>query len=111
MARRIASPRNAIASILHISSQIAGRNCGRSVLTIGLIAFASFVLVAVSAFKQSPPPNPDDRAGGTGGFQLILTAQNPLSGDLNLNPGARLFGMSTTQSPLFDHAKFVSMRS
>lgn len=98
-------------SLASLGSRNAGRNRGRSVLTIGLIAFASFVLVAVSAFKQSPPSNPDDRAGGTGGFRLILTAQNPLSGDLNLKSGRELLGMSTTQSPLLDQAKFVSMRS
>src|SRR5262249_46754712 len=42
-------------SIVSLGLRNAGRHRARSAMTVGLIAFASFVLVTVSAFKATPP--------------------------------------------------------
>ncbi|MBA61631.1 MAG: ABC transporter permease [Planctomycetaceae bacterium] len=45
-----------------LASRNAGRNPGRSTLTIGLMAMASFLIIAMGAFKLTPSEN------GRGGF-------------------------------------------
>ncbi len=45
-----------------LASRNAGRNPGRSTLTIGLMAMASFLIIAMGAFKLTPSDN------GRGGF-------------------------------------------
>ena len=43
----------------------------RSVLAGALIAFATFVVVAVGAFRRVETGSPDDAASGTGGYMLM----------------------------------------
>ena len=54
-----------------------GRNPRRSTLTIGLMAAACFLIVAISAFRLSPTTQ------GTGGFQLIGQTDLAVFDDLN----------------------------
>src|SRR5262249_20361942 len=44
---------------------------GRSVLAIGVIASAAFVLIAVGAFRRDGPA-PTDRHSGVGGYALVV---------------------------------------
>jgi ABC-type antimicrobial peptide transport system permease subunit len=55
----------------------ASRKPGRSTLTIGLVAIATFLIVAISSFHLSPS------ASGTGGFTWVAQSDRPLSFDLN----------------------------
>lgn len=55
------------------------RKPGRSVLIVGLIASATFLIVAMSAFRLDP------RSTGSGGYDLIGIASQPLFEDLNLD--------------------------
>ncbi len=60
---------------------LAGRSSAkhplRSTLTIGLMATASFLIIAITAFRLQP----DD--SGTGGFDLVAQSSQPLFRDLN----------------------------
>ncbi|QDT57645.1 FtsX-like permease family protein [Stieleria bergensis] len=49
----------------------------RSTLTVGLIATASFLIVAIAAFRLSPSDQ------GTGGFDLIASLSQPMYEDLS----------------------------
>ncbi len=60
-----------------LALQNAGRNPLRSTLTIGLVASATFLIVAVSAFHLSPSEK------GTGGFAYIAESSRPIIGDFN----------------------------
>lgn len=60
-----------------LALQNAARNPGRSTATIALMAVASFLIVAMSAFRLGPS------ATGTGGFDLIAESSEPIFGDLN----------------------------
>ncbi|MBC7853109.1 MAG: ABC transporter permease, partial [Pirellulaceae bacterium] len=60
----------------------AGRNVGRSVTTIALMASASFLIVAVSAFQLDPSEE------GVGGFDYLAESSEPILADLN-SPAAR----------------------
>jgi putative ABC transport system permease protein len=55
----------------------------RSVLSLALIAFASFVLVTVGAFKKDVSASPTDARSGTGGFALMGESVAPLMHDPN----------------------------
>mgnify|MGYP005730593209 FL=1 len=50
----------------------ASRNSTRSTLTIGLVATASFLVGAISAFRMQPTQE------GTAGYDLLLTTSRPI---------------------------------
>jgi ABC-type lipoprotein release transport system permease subunit len=60
----------------------------RSVLCIALIAFATFVIVAVEAFKRDDPETLVDRHSGTGGYPLLAETLLPVVHNLN-DPAGR----------------------
>jgi putative ABC transport system permease protein len=65
----------------------AGRNPGRSTLTISLVAAAAFLIVAVSAFRLGPPGTYLKKSSGTGGFALLARSDLPILPDLNTDDG------------------------
>jgi ABC-type antimicrobial peptide transport system permease subunit len=60
-----------------LAARNAARNPGRSTMTTGLMAVASFLIVAMSSFRLSPTES------GTGGFDLLAEASEPIFADLN----------------------------
>jgi len=60
---------------------------GRSVLCIALIASASFVIVAVDAFKQDNQDSSLNKKSGSGGFPLLAESLLPLYHDPNTTEG------------------------
>ena len=78
------------------SLQSLARNPLRSVLTIGVVAAASFLIVSISAFRLSPSEE------GTAGFDWIATTEQPILEDLNNNKiQEKLFGYELEESSLF----------
>jgi ABC-type antimicrobial peptide transport system permease subunit len=63
--------------LLDLVVRNVARNTGRSVLTIGLMAAACFVIIAVSAFRLAPSRE------GTAGFEFVGTSELPIFADLN----------------------------
>lgn len=59
----------------------------RSVLCIALIAFATFVIVAVEAFKRDDADALRDRRSGSGGYPLLVESLLPIVHDLNTAAG------------------------
>ena len=59
-----------------LASRNAGRNPGRSTLTIGLMAMASFLIIAMGAFKLAPSDQ------GRGGFDYWGLSSMPIYEDL-----------------------------
>ena len=68
------------------------QNPSRSVMTIGLMASACFLIIAISAFRLAPSDE------GAGGFSLVATSELPIFDDLN-DVGKRdmLFGQAADQ--------------
>jgi ABC-type antimicrobial peptide transport system permease subunit len=64
------------------------RRPGRSLLTIGLVSAASFLLLATSAFRLPPTE------AGTGGFDLVAQSDQPLHYDLATEAGRAELGVS-----------------
>ena len=89
-------------SIWRLAGSNSARSPLRSTLTIGLMATASFLIVAITAFRLQPS---DD---GTGKFDLIADSAQPLYEDLtDTQVQTELLG---NDSHLLDEATLVSMR-
>ena len=67
----------------------------RSVLSLALIAFASFVLVSVGAFKKDVSVGGNELRSGTGGFALMAESVAPLMHDPNTPEGRDGLGLET----------------
>lgn len=61
----------------------AARHPVRSLLTIGLLASAMFVVISVQSFHRNVGSDFLDRHGGSGGFNLIVESDVPVFQDLN----------------------------
>ncbi|HEX4950327.1 MAG TPA: ABC transporter permease [Blastocatellia bacterium] len=72
-------------------SQLGFRNAttrpGRSVLCIALIAFATFIIVAVDAFRKDNAIATTDKKSGTGGYVLSAESLLPIVHDPNAKDG------------------------
>lgn len=73
---RLSSKPGAI-SLWTLAASNAGRNPGRSTMTIGLMATACFLIVAMSSFRMDPT------LSGAGGFSYLAESSEPIFSDLN----------------------------
>ena len=65
---------------------------GRSVLAVAVIASATFILVAVDAFRLGSV-DPSDRRSGTGGYPLLVDLQLPLVQNPDSHDGREALGL------------------
>jgi ABC-type antimicrobial peptide transport system permease subunit len=78
---------------------------GRSLVAIALIAFATFTIVAVDAFRKDPSAlDAFDRSAGSGGYALAAESLLPLHWDPNTEEGRRAVNL-----PYPSDAEFVEM--
>ena len=96
--------------LLPIARRNAARNPGRSTLTIGLVASACFVIVAVSAFHIDPAGQVPTLASGNGGLAVIVQSDRPIYHDLNAPAGRELLGFDEKASELLRPCKTFAMR-
>lgn len=82
----------------------AARNPGRSTLTIGLIASAAFLIVAIGAFRLSPTDT------GSGGMNLIAESSQPLYRDLNTEEGRLETGFTDEEDQQLKSTTILSLR-
>ena len=84
---RSAHPTAAIASLRLLGLRNASRQRLRSVMTAGLIATATFLIVTVAAFRRDPLGERLDKKSGNGGFTLVAESSSPILYDLNTAEG------------------------
>ena len=65
----------------------AGYRPGRAILCIALIGLATFLVVAIDAFRQPAQPFSGDRKSGDGGYPLLAESILPVYYDLNSPSG------------------------
>ena len=71
------------AALVRLAVRNGGRFPLRSTLTIGLMAAACFLIIAVSAFSLDPPSQGPTFDTGDGGFALVAQTDQPIYQDLN----------------------------
>lgn len=80
-------------AIARLGFRNARRNRRRSLLTVALIASATFVIAALQAFRLETDPASMDKHSGTGGFALWAESIVPLIADLNTPEGRELLSL------------------
>jgi putative ABC transport system permease protein len=75
------------APLARLGIRNASRYPTRSLLTAGLLASATFLVVAVEAFHRDSSSISEDKKSGTGGFNLVAEADVPLYADPNTPQG------------------------
>ena len=88
----------------------AAAGSGRSLLVIGLLASATFVIVAVAAntrdFSRADTSRKDS---GTGGFALLATSSIPLPYDLSTPAGRGNLGFTPADEAVFAGTEVISL--
>jgi len=105
--RRLRLPDNAkphAMALARLAARNARRNPGRTLLSVGLAAVASFLIVALSAFRLAPTSQ------GTGGFQWIATSDQPLHFDLNTSEGREALGFGSRENEQFSGTEIHAFR-
>jgi putative ABC transport system permease protein len=83
---------------------------GRSVLCITLIAFASFIIVAVDAFHLEGGGDTADRSSGTGGYPLLAESLLPIVRDLASEESREELGVSSFDDEIFAGVSYARFR-
>ena len=78
---------NGFLGLARLSLRNASRNRSRSVLTVWLIASATFLIVAVAAGQRNPARETPEKFSGNGGFTLVAESSQPIVFDLNTAAG------------------------
>ena len=97
-------------NVLRMAVRNAARNPGRSTLTIGLVAAACFLIVAVSAFRLDPGEGDTKVASGTGGFALVAQSDQPIYQDLNTPTGREELGFTVEDQKLLAETATIALR-
>ncbi|MFH1418934.1 MAG: ABC transporter permease [Planctomycetota bacterium] len=97
-------------ALLKLGMRNMGRNRGRTLMTIALIASATFVIVAVGANRHGAPRLTDDKQSPTGGFGLICETAVPLHRDLNTVEGRDALGLADSSANLLASTTVMPFR-
>jgi len=97
-------------NLVRMAVRSLARNPGRSTLTIGLVASASFLIVSVSAFHMDLSEQTPNRKSGNGGFALVAETDQPVYHNLNTKEGRSELGFSSEESRLLEGTRTYALR-
>ncbi|MBI4905329.1 MAG: ABC transporter permease [Acidobacteria bacterium] len=83
---------------------------GRSVLSMALIAFAAFLILALSSFRQEGGSTDPAQWPGTGGYALVGEAALPIIHNPGTPEGRQELGFPTDAEIFFQNVKLVPLR-
>ena len=81
-----------VAGLVGMAARNSAWNPGRSILSVALVASASFVIVVVGANRSAHAPDVSALDSGSGGFELVAVADVPLHQSLASADGLRELG-------------------
>lgn len=97
-------------AIARLAARNGARHPTRSTLSIGLVAAASFLIVALSAFRLDPDSLGLGRDGGSGGFSLVAQSDQPIYQNLNTPEGRAELSFSPEAEKLLAGCDVVPLR-
>jgi hypothetical protein len=98
-------------SLSRLAFRSASRHATRSLLTVGLLASATLIIVTVAAFQKNLAleyPGPKD--SGSGGFRFLARSDIPIYGDLGSDAGRLKIGLPAGVSAKLAAARIYSFR-
>jgi len=98
-------------ALLAMAARNSSWSPGRSILSVALVAFASFVIVTVAANYRDPTIENQSMTSGTGGFALWATSDIPLHEDLNSSDARFDLGFSEEDEALLAQARIIGLRT
>ena len=85
-------------SISRLGVRSARYRPARSVLSVAMIAAASFILISVEAFRKDDAAGANDRRSGTGGYSLLVESILPVVQDPGSREARRVLGLAAFDS-------------
>ncbi|MBI5757574.1 MAG: ABC transporter permease, partial [Planctomycetales bacterium] len=76
-----------LVGVARLGVRNAARHRSRSVLSVSLIASASFLIVAIAAGQRNPARETPEFHSGNGGFSLVAESSSPILHDFNTERG------------------------
>jgi putative ABC transport system permease protein len=98
------STKSGVPSLFRLARANVVRNPSRSVLTVGLLASATFLITAISAFRLDPTE------AGTGGFALLAESDRPLFANLDESSGISTFDFPVDEASQISTTRIASLR-
>lgn len=83
------------------------RKSGRSLSVIGLFSVGIFMIISISANRNSYLKDASERSSGTGGFSFFCRTTHPVTQDMNTAGARRRTGLDEKK---YDSIRFVHMR-
>jgi ABC-type lipoprotein release transport system permease subunit len=108
--RRLPAGAAPLASLWQLGLRNAAWRPGRSLLSVALLASATFILVAVDAFRRDAADAAGGPRSGTGGFALIAESALPVANDLSTPEGRGALNLSQEENARVGAAKIFSLR-
>ncbi len=96
--------------IARLGIRNAARHPGRSLLTVGLVASATFIIVAIAANRGGAGSERIEKNSGNGGFSLMAESDAPIVPDLNSAKGRSELGFPSDAEPLFARTRIYPLR-
>ncbi|MBL8231489.1 MAG: ABC transporter permease [Bryobacterales bacterium] len=106
LVRGVASP----TTVWRLGIRNASYRPGRSMLSIALIAFATFLIIALTAFRQEGASMDPAKRPGTGGFALVGGSALPVVHNPATAQGREELAFSDDSQALFRDAKVTALR-
>jgi putative ABC transport system permease protein len=94
-------------SLAGLGVRNAGRHPLRSLLTVGLLASATFLVVAVQVFHKAPDQDFLAKTGGSGGFALLGESDLPIYQDLNSPRGREELDLPAATVALLQNTRTI----
>ena len=83
---------------------------GRSILSMALIAAATFIIVSVESFRRTEVVPTSNPRSGTGGFLLVAESLLPLADNLNLPEGREALNLQESELPELNGLRVTRFR-
>ena len=83
---------------------------GRGLLSVAMMAAATFIVVAVEAFRREGAPDLRDPSSGTGGFPLMAESLLPIYRDPQSAEGRESLNLDLPEDSVLAGARWVSFR-
>jgi ABC-type antimicrobial peptide transport system permease subunit len=96
--------------LVRLALRNARRHPARTLLTLGLMASACFLIVALAAFRLDAEALGHGRSSGTGGYALMAQSTVPIYRDLNALQDRESEGLSPADRRMLRGARFFSFR-